>query len=253
MSPRGPALLVCVLALRAGAAWAVPPLVIGDVPTADPGDVEAYAGVRYQKDGVGGWQAPFTELILGVSSWQEVTLELPYLVVNGQHGFGDLVLGTKVMPLRESAGLPGVALSLEWKLANASLSKGLGSGSMEFDFRLRSQKTWDRFTLIANVGYTIVTQPVVDGVILERQGVWFVGLAPEIALSDGLGLLTDLYWRSADTPGEAARLAADIGVQYAFAPHLQVQAALGTSLRRDDLGGPEVRCYLGLHGVFALL
>ena len=124
--------------IQADAAWTVPPLIIGDVPTADPGDVEIYAGVRYQKDGVGEWQAPFTELILGVSSWQEITVELPYVVVDGQQGLGDLVLGTKVMPVRETADLPGVALSFEWKLANGSLSKGLGSGSMEFDFRLRS-------------------------------------------------------------------------------------------------------------------
>jgi len=250
MTVRGRALLACVLAVWGGAAWAVPPLVIGDVPTADPGDVEVYLGARYQKDGAGEWQVPFTEFILGVSSWQEITLELPYVVVDGKHGFGDLVLGTKVMPVRETADLPGVALSFEWKLANESMSNGLGSGSMEFDFRLRTQKSWDWFTLIANVGYTIVTQPVVVGVTLERQGVWFVGIAPEFALFKGFSLLSDIYWRSADVPGEAARLAADIGFQYEFVPRVQVQAAVGKSLRPDDIGGPEVRCYLGLHGVF---
>jgi len=249
MTVRGRALLACVLALQAGTARAVPPLVIGDVPTADRGDMEVYAGVRYQKNGLGEWQAPFTELILGVSAWQEITIELPYVVVDGQHGIGDLVLGTKVMPLRETADLPGVALSFEWKLANGSLSKGLGSGSMEFDFRLRTQKTWDWFTLIANAGYTIVTQPVVDGVTLERQGVWFVGLAPEFALSDRFSLLSDLYWRTADVPGEAARLAADIGFQYEMVRHLQIQGSVGTSLRPDSLGGPEFRAYLGLHWI----
>jgi hypothetical protein len=241
--------LLLAFVAHATVASAVPPLVIGDVPTADKGDLEVYAGVRYQKDGVGEWQVPFTEFILGVSSWQEITVEVPYILVDGQHGFGDLVLGTKVMPLRETAELPGIALSFEWKLANASMAKGLGSGSMEFGFLLRSQKTWDWFTLIGNVGYAFVTQPVVDGVTLERQGFWFLGLAPEFALSDRFSLLSDLYWRTADVPGEEARLAADVGFQYEVVRHLQIQGSVGTSLRPDSVGGPEFRSYLGLHWV----
>ncbi len=94
-----------------------------------------------------------------------------------------------------------------------------------------------------------MTQPVVDGIALERQGVWFIGLAPEFAALDRLSLLSDVYWRSADVPGEAARLAGDVGFQYEVVPHIQVQGSVGTSLRRDSLGGPEIRCYVGLHGV----
>src|SRR5512137_1754104 len=228
--------LVLAFVGHATVAAAVPPLVIGDVPTADKGDLEIYAGVRYQKDGAGEWQVPFTEFILGVSSWQEITLEVPYVLVDGQAGFGDLVLGTKVMPLRETAELPGIALSFEWKLPNASMAKGLGSGSMEFGFLLRSQKTWDWFTLIGNVGYVFVTKPVVDGVTLDRQGFWFVGLGPELAVTHDVSILSDLYWRTADVPGEAARLAADAGFQVEVVPRIQVQGSIGTSLRHGALG-----------------
>lgn len=81
---------------------------------------------------------PFTEFMLGFSNWQKITLEVPNILVEGQHGFGDVVLGTKVMPLRETADVPGIAVPFEWKLSSASMAKGLGSGSMEFGFLLRS-------------------------------------------------------------------------------------------------------------------
>ncbi len=107
-----------VLALLAWAsvATAVPPLVIGDVPTANPGTVEQYAGVARVKSGATEWSLPATEVVLGVSSWQELTLEAPFLVENGGHrGLGDLVLGTKLQLFPEAPARPGLAASVEWK------------------------------------------------------------------------------------------------------------------------------------------
>jgi hypothetical protein len=64
-----------------------------------------------------------------------------------------------------------------------------------------------------------------------------------------MNLLSDVYWRTADVPGEAARLAADIGFQYAVVRRFQIQGSVGTSLRPDALGGPEFRAFLGLHWI----
>lgn len=247
----GRILLACGALLGAGAARAVPPLVIGDVPTADPGGVELYLGARYQKDGTAGWQAPFVEVVVGVSSWQEITLELPYLSQGGERGIGDAVLGTKLLLLPEGDERPGLAASFEWKLTTGSQSEGLGSGSMEYDFRVRSQKTWGWFTLLANVGYTIVSSPRTGGIVLERRNVGFAALGGEVELASRLRLLADVYWRSADTPGEPARLAADLGFKCGVFEHLAVHAAVGTSLREGSLGGPEVRAYGGVKGDFA--
>lgn len=238
-------------ALAAGQAGAVPPLVLGDVPTADPGEVELYLGFRYQDDGAVERQVPFTEVVLGLTSWQEITVEAPYLSAGGQRGLGDAVLGTKLLLLAEAEGRPGVAGSLEWKLANGSRSRGLGSGSMEYDLRLRSQKTWGWFTLLANLGYTLVSSPTVDGVPLPRRNVGFGGLGSEVELLPPLRLLGEVYWRSASVAGEPARLAGDLGVKCGVAPHLAVHAAVGTSLRRDEQGGPRLRAYAGLKGSFA--
>jgi len=40
---------------------------------------------------------PATELVLGVSNWQELTLKAPYLIEPGGRGLGDLVLGTQLL------------------------------------------------------------------------------------------------------------------------------------------------------------
>lgn len=251
MRPPGRALLACWALFRAGVAGAVPPLVIGDVPTADRGDVEVYLGTRYEKDGAVERQVPFTEVVLGVSRWQEVTLEMPYLSQGGERGIGDAVLGTKLLLLTEADGRPGLAGSFEWKLATGSRPKGLGTGSMEYDLRLRSQKTWGWFTLLGNAGYTFVGSPRVDGVVLERRNVGFAALGDEVELAPRFRFLGEAYWRSADVPGEPARVGADLGFKWGVLPHLAVHAAAGTSLRRESLGGPRLRAYAGVKGDFA--
>lgn len=67
-----------------------------------------------------------------MSSWQELTIEAPYLSLTpaqsgGRIGFGDVVVGTKMVFLRETARRPGAALSVEAKLNNGDPKQGLGS------------------------------------------------------------------------------------------------------------------------------
>src|SRR5829696_8242803 len=97
---------------------APPPLVTGDVPTADKYHFEWYVGMRYQKSASGtpSRQLPFTELVYGISQRQEVTFEIPYLSERHEHGFGDAVVGTKYMFVRETEKVPGVSGSFELKL-----------------------------------------------------------------------------------------------------------------------------------------
>ncbi len=254
LRPAGRAALACWALFQAGGAGAVPPLVLGDVPTADPGDVELYLGTRYQRDAAVERQVPFTEVVLGLSGWQEITVEIPYLSQGGERGIGDAVLGTKLLLLAEADGRPGLAGSFEWKLTTGSQPKGLGTGSMEYDLRLRSQKTWGWFTLLGNLGYTFVGSPKVGAVVLERRNVGFAGLGSEVELAPGLRLLGEAYWRSADVPGGPARVAGDLGFKWGVLPHLAVHAAAGTSVRRESLGGPRLlpgnalRSWVGRNG-----
>jgi Putative MetA-pathway of phenol degradation len=223
-------------AIVATPAAAVPPLVAGDVPTADEHHVEVYVGARYQNTDSIERQLPFTEIVYGLTERQEITIEIPYLSVDGQHGFGDAVLGTKYLILRETDQRPGIAGSFELKLENGDPSRGLGTGALEYDLRLRAQKTFGWFTGLVNAGYTIT----------DRRNVVFLAFAQEYRVSAKLALLSELYWRDSAESGEPNRFAGDVGFKYHLVRHLDVHAAVGKSLRSANHGGPVLRVYAGI-------
>lgn len=225
-------------------ARAVPPLVTGDVPTADKGHWEIFLGTRYQETGAAEWQAPFTEAVYGITERQELTFEIPYLLVGDQEGFGDAVVGTKYLVVRETERVPGVATSFEVKLPTASEDKGLGSGEFDYDLRLRSQKTFGWFTGIVNVGYTFIGEPAGQA----RRDVWFLAFAQEYRVGARTTLLSEIFWRNSDEPGGASRFAGNIGFKHRLLdqPHLDLQFAIGQSLRGENRGGPDLRVYAGV-------
>lgn len=233
-----------VSALLTGPAIAVPPLVTGDVPTADKSHWEIFVGARYQKTGTTEWQAPFTEVVYGITARQELTLEIPYLLVGDQEGFGDAVVGTKFLFVRETERVPGVAASFEVKLPTASEEKSLGSGEFDYDLRLRSQKTFGWFTPIVNVGYTFIGEP--DG--QTRRDVLFLAFAQEYKVAAKTKLLSEIFWRNSDEPGGPARFAGNIGFKHRLfdKPHLDLHFAIGKSLRNANRGGPTVSVYSGI-------
>ena len=57
--------VILVVMLSAASLLAPPPMITGDVPTADKGRFELYTGLRYQESESGepGLQLPFTELV----------------------------------------------------------------------------------------------------------------------------------------------------------------------------------------------
>lgn len=118
--------------------------------------------------------------------------------------------------------------------------------------RLRLQKTWGWLTPIANASYTVVGEPREGGVPLPRNDTVFLGLGAEAEVDDRLTLLADAYWRSADVPGEPARLAGDLGLKLRLSRGLALDAALGRSLRPGAEGGPTLRAYGGLKWEFGV-
>ncbi len=254
-----PAAVAALLLALCRPALAVPPLVAGDVPTADKGYLELYAGARYE-DGAGGVerQIPANELVYGLSSRQELTFELPYLSLTpsqgpAARGFGDATVGTKLLIRRETPRLPGLAVSFEAKLDNAARPRGLGSGAVDYGVRLRAQKTWGWFTGMWNAERTIVGEPEVDGVRQEKRDIWFGAFAQQYAVAKRAALLSEIYWRNKDAPGEANRLGATMGFKFDATPHLQLHGSVGKSLRDGNIGGPHLRVYAGVKLEFALI
>src|SRR5262245_4534897 len=89
---------------------APPPLVTGDVPTADKRMFEWYLGARYQESDSGNPSRllPFSELVYGITDRQELTFEIAGLSQDHEYGVSDAVVGTKFVFLKETASLPGI-------------------------------------------------------------------------------------------------------------------------------------------------
>jgi hypothetical protein len=243
---------LALLLLTAPRCFAPPPLVTGDVPVADKESFEWYVGVRYQESESGDPSRllPFTELVYGLTDRMELTFEIAGLSVDHEYGLSDSVLGTKYVFLKETEQRPGIAGSFELKLPTGDESRGLGSGEFDYDFRLRTQKTWSWFTAIGNVGYTIVTDPEYGGVTTSADNVWLLTFAQEYQVARKTKLLSELYFVSREEPGEPNRLAANIGFKHKLLHNLTVHAAIGKSVREGNRGGPDLRVYVGLKWEF---
>ena len=232
--------------------FAPPPLVTGDVPTADKGRFEWYLGARYQESQSGKpvRLLPFTELVYGLSDRQELTFETAGLSKDGQYGLNDSVLGTKFVFLKETERRPGIAGSFELKLPTGDESRGLGTGEFDYDLRLRAQKMWGWFTAIGNAGYTFVTDPEFGGAKISTENVWLLTLGQEYQIARRTKLLSELYFVSREEPGAPNRLAANIGFKHKLRDNLTVHAAAGKSVREANRGGPDLRVYAGLKWEF---
>lgn len=235
-----------------GRLFAPPPMVTGDVPTADRGRFELYAGLRYQENeaGIPARQLPFTELVYGISDRQEVTFEIAYLSQRHEHGFGDAVVGTKYQFLKESGTRPGIAGSFELKLPTGSERKGLGTGEFDYDIRLRAQKTWGWFTAIGNAGYTYLTDPEFGGVETTKENVWLLTFGQEYQVARRTKLLSEIYLVSREESGEPNRLAANIGFKQRVFKDLTFHGSIGKSIREGNRGGPDLRAYAGFKWEF---
>jgi len=247
------AIIVCVLlAASVRHLYAPPPLVTGDVPTADKQRFELYSGFRYQEteSGESGRQIPFTELVYGISDRQELTFEIAYLSQRHQHGFGDAVVGTKYQFLKETQTLPGMAGSFELKLPTGSERKGLGTGEFDYDLRLRAQKTWGWFTAIGNAGYTFLTDAEFGGVEATLENVWLFTFAQEYQVAKNTSLLSEIYFVTREASGEHDRFAANLGFKHRILKDLSIHGSIGKSLREANRGGPDIRAYAGVKWEF---
>ncbi len=238
--------------LSAPRCFAPPPLVTGDVPTADKQTFEWYVGARYQESESGNPSRllPFTELVYGLTDRQELTFEIAGLSANHEHGLSDAVGGTKFVLLNETERRPGIAGSFELKLPTGDDARGLGSGEFDYDLRLRAQKTWGWFTAIGNVGYTFVTDPEFGGVTTSKENVWLLTFGQEYQVVKKTKLLSEIYFVSREEPGEPYRLAANVGFKHKLRDNLTVHASIGKSVREDNRGGPDLRVYVGVKSEF---
>ena len=229
---------------------AAPPLVTGDVPTADKGRFEWNVGYQATKTSGTEQQWPASELIYGVTDRLEINAVTPFIANGATHGVGDITLGTKAILVPESEGLPGIAGSYEIKLDNGDANKGIGTGGVEHEWRIRSQKSFSWFTPMVNVAYAVIPDVTIGGTRRERRNVWSANFAQEWKIAKKTALLSEVYWNTSDTKGEPGVLAWNAGVRHELKENLALQAAVGRTLREHGTGSPDLRLYFGVRWQF---
>jgi len=232
-------------------ARAVPPLVTDDPGTAEKAQFELFTGLEYlSEDHSITRHVPAFELDYGVTDRLQLTFAIPYVSTQGTNGFGDVTLELKYNFLKDQRKLPNASLTFEWTLPTASFSRGLGSGADAYFIHLPLEKTWGRFTALADFGYTIVGEPSLNGEREARKNTWVIGFAQKYQLAKRTNLLSEIYWETSDEPSKPSAFAASIGVEREIVKDFCLQAAVGRSLRDDARGGPDLRVYVGVHWFF---
>jgi len=224
-------------------AQAVPPLVSDDVPPAEKGTVQWYWATQYLS-GQGSIERDLltTVMSIGITDRQEISWGIPLVSTDGEHGLGDLFVGTKFLLFKETDSCPAASASFNLTTPTGDASKGLGTGGWDYDFRFQAQKKWGWFTLIGNVAYSLLNDP--------QRNVWLVSTAQEYEISETTRLLSEVYFQTSAEPGLSNIVAADVGFVHNFTEKFNVHAAIGTSLREDHRSGTDLRVYVGFEWDF---
>jgi hypothetical protein len=208
--------LIIVL-LAAGTARAQQrPLVTEDPETIGSGLVLFEGGVDYQREifypvsGLTGnlLRLPTLGLSLGVSSIAEIQIdgglynrltvtdreEAPLSSVLDFTGdrttsIEDLVIGTKIRLLSETAGRPAVGVRFATKLPNASNESGLGLDTTDFLASLLIGKTVQSIRVVGNAGIGVLADPTQGA---RQNDVLTYGLSLARAVRQGLEVVGEV-------------------------------------------------------------
>jgi len=108
------------------------------------------------------------------------------------HDVEDIVIGTKIRVLSETAGRPAIGLRFATKLPNASNESGLGLDTTDFYFSSLFGKTVQSIRFVGNAGLGILADPV-DG---NRQNdVFTYGFSLARAVQQGLEIVGEINGR----------------------------------------------------------
>jgi Putative MetA-pathway of phenol degradation len=185
------------------------------------GGIDFAHNQEYPTSGLEGdlWRIPTLGVSLGISSIAEVQIdggiynglsikrreEAPLsdqLDITGDStsDIQDLVIGTKIRLLAESAKKPAVGVRAATKLPNATNASGLGTDTTDFYASLLVAKTVRSVRLVGNIGVGILMDPTVAA---SQNDVVTYGFSLARALTDRAELVGELNGRTSTRNGEA--------------------------------------------------
>jgi hypothetical protein len=263
----GTTVLMLLLIGTAAPAWAQQrPLVTEDPETVGNGRMLVEAGfdvgrdVQYPVSGLTGnlLRVPTIGISVGLGSYAEFQLDgglydrlsiterdpnapLARLVTatgNSTHAPDDIVLGTKIRVVPETATRPGFGVRFATRLPNASNESGIGTDTFDFTSSILVGKTTGSTRYVANAGLMIIGDPT-DG---NRQSDLFAyGFSIAQAVHQGVELVGEINGRanfaSTKHPGGESRNAIRLGARYTHgAGRIDAGLLFGTTARDPGIG-----------------
>lgn len=241
------------------------PLVTEDPETVGNGRMLVEAGLDYGRDvqypvsGLTGnlLRVPLIGISVGLGSYAELQIDGgPYdrlsitkrepaplsdvLTVTGDstHAVDDIVLGTKIRVVPETATRPGFGVRFATRLPNAGNENGLGVDTFDFTSSILVGKTTGQTRYVANAGLAIVGDPT-DG---NRQSDMFAyGFSIAQALRQGFEVVGEINGRanfaSTKHPGGESRNAIRVGARFTQgAGRVDAGLIFGTTARDPSVG-----------------
>ena len=239
----------CVMALAVAtpAAAQQRPLVTEDPETVGAGRLLIEGGIDYAHDqqypvsGLRGnlWRVPTLGASVGISSIAELQVDgalVDHLSITSRRAaplsrlltvsgntttdVEDLIIGTKIRLLPESAKYPAFGIRFATKLPNASNESGLGLDTTDFLASLLAAKTIESIRVVGNLGIGILGDPT-DG--QHQNDVFTYGLSFARAVTDRTEFVGEVNGRASvrngpPFPGTESRGLLRLGGRYTRGP-----------------------------------
>jgi hypothetical protein len=149
----------------------------------------------------------------------------------------DVVVGTKIRIVPETAGRPGIGVRFATKLPNASNETGLGTDMTDFAMTVLVGKTVQSLRVVGNVGFAIIGDPTR---LASQHDPLLYGVSIARALRPtGFEVVGEWSGRwlpsESDAPGAENRSALRAGARYTYGP-ARLDGALIVGLTDADPG-----------------
>lgn len=230
--------------LAACAAWAGPPFRTDDPETPEWHAFEInvpFTSERNRNE----WtvQMPLFDLNYGFRPNVQLKVEFPLLYVHPigdghQYGPGDTLVGIKWRFLEEEPKRPQLGFYPQVILPTGTSNRGLGDGKPSYIIPLVGQKSWDKWTLYGNFGYTVQTAK-------DSRNFWYSGVVLNRDISERLKLGLELFGNSKREADGQYDISFNAGGELKLSDRYFILFSAGRSLRE----GPSFLAYLGVRVV----
>lgn len=175
-------------------AYAYRPFTVEDAGVAGKGVAQMETSWDYLKWDNGDQEGNLLLVpIYGVTTWMELSLEIPWMFHNLDKedihvGVGDINAVAKFLILNEGEKNPAIVLKGVFKTNSGDANRNLGSGDLDYSIVAVASKTLGRFALHTMFGYTFVG----DNGDPSIRNIFLYGLAADYSLTKKFHLVAEV-------------------------------------------------------------